>query len=215
MVPPEIAEANVIEDKLKSAANNGAYLAISVPPGRESEARIELERRFPVEVCDLDAAFITTMRQQAAAAGADWNVVIRADAAAQDSADWKNLQMLVERCLPDISGQLRSPDRTKRLVHPGLLARYDRIEVLANLAADIGRSDKVRGRGADRTNRDPQGGEEKRRGQRRAVTGAPTFCRLSAWGHSVPSSPSKALAAQHVRLPPARRMHPLHFGVDS
>jgi hypothetical protein len=143
VVPPEIAEANAIEDKLKFAANNGAYLAISVPPGRESEARIEL------------------------------------------------------------------------LVHPCLLARYDRIEVLANLAADIGRSDKVRGRGADRTDRDPQGGEEKRRGQRRAVTGAPTFCRLSAWGHSVPSSPSKALAGQHVRLPPARRMHPLHFGVDS
>jgi hypothetical protein len=104
VVPSEIAEANAIEDKLKFAANNGAYLAISVPPGFESKARIELERRFPVEVCDLDAAFITTMRQQAAAAGADWNVVIRADAAAQDSADWKNLQMLVERCLPDISG---------------------------------------------------------------------------------------------------------------
>jgi serine/threonine protein kinase len=145
VVPPEIAEAIAIEDKLQYASGKGAYLAISVPPGKETEARIELERRFPVEVCDLDAAFITSMRQQAAAAGADWNVVIRADAAAHDSADWKNLQMLVERCLPDVSGQLRSPDRTKLLVHPGLLARYDRIEVLANLAADIGRSDGIFG----------------------------------------------------------------------
>jgi serine/threonine protein kinase len=145
VVPPEIAEAIAIEDKLKYAADKGAYLAISVPPGFETKARIELERRFPVEVCDLDAAFITSMRQQATAAGADWNVVIRADAAPQDSADWKNLQMLVERCLPDVSGQLRSPDRTKLLVHPGLLARYDRIEVLANLAADIGRSDGIFG----------------------------------------------------------------------
>jgi len=145
VVPPEIAEAQAIEDKLKYAADNGAYLAISVPPGFEAKARIELERRFPVEVCDLDSAFITSMRQQATAAGADWSVVIQADASAPDSADWKNLQMLVERCIPDISGQLRSPDRTKLLVHPGLLARYDRIEVLANLAADIGRSDGIYG----------------------------------------------------------------------
>ena len=145
VVQPEIAEAQAIEDKLKYAADNGAYLAISVPPGFEAKARIELERRFPVEVCDLDSAFITSMRQQAAAAGADWNVVIQADAAAPDSPDWKNLQMLVERCIPDISGQLRSPDRTKLLVHPGLLARYDRIEVLASLAADVGRSDGIYG----------------------------------------------------------------------
>lgn len=145
LVPPEIAEAIAIEDKLKYAADKGAYLAISVPPGFESKARIELERRFPVEVCDLDATFIASMRQHATAAGADWDVVIRADAAPQDSADWKNLQMLVERCLPDVSGQLRSPDRTKLLVHPGLLARYDHIEVLANLAADIGRSDGIFG----------------------------------------------------------------------
>jgi len=145
VVPPEIAEAQAIEDKLKYAADNGAYLAISVPPGFEAKARIELERRFPVEVCDLDSAFITSMRQQATAAGADWSVVIQADAAAPDSADWKNLQMLVERCIPDITGQLRSPDHTKLLIHPGLLARYDRIEVLANLAADVGRSDGIYG----------------------------------------------------------------------
>jgi hypothetical protein len=71
--------------------------------------------------------------------------VIQADAAATDSADWKNLQMLVERCIPDISSQLRSPNQTKLLVHPGLLARYDRINVLANLAADVGRSDGIFG----------------------------------------------------------------------
>ena len=145
VVEPEIAEAQAIEDKLKYAADNGAYLAISVPPGFEAKARIELERRFPVEVCDLDSAFITSMRQQAAAAGADWSVVIQADAAATDSADWKNLQMLVERCIPDISSQLRSPNHTKLLVHPGLLARYDRINVLGDLAADVGRSDGIFG----------------------------------------------------------------------
>ncbi|MEX2381923.1 MAG: BREX system serine/threonine kinase PglW [Opitutales bacterium] len=145
VVPPDIAEAQAIEEKLTYAAANGGYLAISVPSGYESNARLELERRFPVETCDLDAAFITSMREQAAVAGADWSVVVRADASSPDSADWKNLQMLVERCLPTISTELRSPERTKLLVHPGLLSRYDRMNVLGDLAADVGRSDGIYG----------------------------------------------------------------------
>jgi len=145
VVAPEIAEAQAIEDKLRYAADNGAYLAISVPPGWEAIARIELESRFKVDVYDLDAAFLEGMRQQAKTAGADWNIVLRADGAPHDSADWKNLQMLVGRCLPAVAGGLRSPDRTKLLVHPGLLARYDRMEVLGDLAADVGRSDGIYG----------------------------------------------------------------------
>ena len=145
VVPPEVAEALAIEEKLKYAAAHGAYLAISVPPGSETKARIELERRFPVEVCDLDAAFLTAMRAQAALAGADWSIVLKADAAPADSPDWKNLQMLVERCLPEIAGGLSSPDHTKLVTHAGLLARYERMDVLGNLAADVGRSDGIYG----------------------------------------------------------------------
>ncbi len=144
-VPPEIADARDIEDKLKYAAANGAYLAISVPPGFEVQAREELARRFPVEICDLDAAFINSMRIQSKTAGADWNIVLRADAAAPDSADRKNLQMLVDRCLPEITSELRSPDRTRLVIHPGLLARYDRMDVLGELAANVGRSDGIYG----------------------------------------------------------------------
>jgi serine/threonine protein kinase len=144
-VQPEIAEAHAIEEKLAYAAKNGAFLAISIPNGLEAKARTELERRFPVDVCDLDAAFLNLMRHQAEAAGADWNIVLRADASPADSADWKNLQMLVERCLPNIADAMRSPDRTKLVVHPGLLARYDRMDVLGNLAADVGRSDGIYG----------------------------------------------------------------------
>jgi serine/threonine protein kinase len=145
IVPQEVAEAKAIEEKLQYAAYNGAYLAISVPPGLQFKARTELERRFSVEVCDLDSVFITSMRQQAEAAGADWNVVLQADAAAPDSPDRKNLEMLVERCLPEIARVLRSPDRTKLVTHPGLLARYDRIDVLGDLASDVGRSDGIYG----------------------------------------------------------------------
>ena len=145
LVQPEIAEAHAIEAKLAYAAKNGAYLAISVPNGLEEKAQRELAQRFSVEVCDLDAAFVRVMREQADDAGADWNIVLRADAAPKDSAEWENLQMLVKRCLPDIAERMRSPDRTRLVVHPGLLARYDRMDVLGALAAGVGRSDGIFG----------------------------------------------------------------------
>lgn len=143
---PEVAEAMVIEEKLAFAASHGSFLTLSVPQGAEEQASIELQRRFDLDVRDLDRIFIDRMKREATTAGADWQVVLKADAAARhDSADWQNLQILVERCLPDIVAQLRSPDRTRLAVHPGLLARYDQMHVLNGLIADIGRSDGIHG----------------------------------------------------------------------
>jgi serine/threonine protein kinase len=144
-VAPEIAIALAIEDKLSFAAAHGSFLVISIPPGAEEQARIEMERRFPIETCDLDRIFIERMQQEARSAGADWQVVLGADGAAPDSADWNNLQMLVARCLPDIARSLGSPDKTRLVLHPGLFARYDRMDVLSELASGIGRQDGIHG----------------------------------------------------------------------
>ena len=54
-------------------------------------------------------------------------------------------RILVERCLPDISNALRSPDRTPLIVHPGLLARYDQMHLLSGIIADIGRVNGIHG----------------------------------------------------------------------
>lgn len=143
---PEVAEALVIEEKLGFAASNGSFLTISVPQGAEEQACIELQRRFDIDIRDLDRLFIDLMKREAGTAGADWNVVLKADAAQQhDSAEWQNLQILVERCLPDITKLLRSPDRTPLIIHPGLLARYDRMNLLSGIVADIGRIDGIHG----------------------------------------------------------------------
>ncbi|MCC5840767.1 MAG: BREX system serine/threonine kinase PglW [Opitutales bacterium] len=144
-VSPQLAEALTLENKLTHAAKHGAFLALSVTPGRVEQARADLCRRFPVEECDLDALFLTEMKRQAALGGADWAVVQEADAAPPDSLPWKNLNLLVERALPAVRGALRSPDKTRLLVNPGLLARYDRLHVLAELAGEVGRSNGVHG----------------------------------------------------------------------
>jgi serine/threonine protein kinase len=144
-VSPDVAEARTLEGKLSHAARNGAFLALSVHPGQVEQAYKELSRRFSVEPCDVDALFISLMKKQAVQGGADWQVVLKADAAPHDSLEWKNLNVLIDRCLPAVKEALRSPDKTKLLMNPGLLARYDRMELLAELGGEVGRTNGIHG----------------------------------------------------------------------
>jgi hypothetical protein len=144
-VSPEIAEARTLEAKLKHASKNGAFLALSVDPGRLGQAREELSKRFPVELCDVDALFLSLMKRQAELGGANWQVVLKADAAPHDSLDWKNLNVLIDRCVFALKEAMRSPQKTKLLINPGLLARYDRMDILAELAGEVGRTAGIHG----------------------------------------------------------------------
>lgn len=144
-IADEVVLAKEIEEKLQHSAKGGAYLVISVPPGEEERASDELTKRFAVQQCNVDEAFISSMQQTAQKAGADWNVVLRADAAPRDSTDWKNLDFLVQRSLPEITEKLHSPEQTVLLTNPGLLARYEQLHVIDGLAADVGRSDGIYG----------------------------------------------------------------------
>ena len=76
---------------------------------------------------------------------ARWDVVLKADAAQPNSTDWRNLQRLVESALPQVESSLRSREQTKLVVNPGLLARYDRLNLFAQLAQDVGRSQGIHG----------------------------------------------------------------------
>src|SRR6266571_5650707 len=67
------------------------------------------------------------------AANADWNVVLQADGAGRESPDWRNLMILVRRCIPHLEQELIRTDGTALLVYPGLLGRYDCLDVLERL----------------------------------------------------------------------------------
>jgi hypothetical protein len=142
-VSPEVAEARTLEGKLKHASKNGAFLVLSVDFRWLGQACEELSKRFPVELCDVDALFLSLMKQQAEQGGANWQVVLKADAAPHDSLDWKNLNILIDRCVPAIKKSMQSASATKLLINPGLLARYDRMNLLAELSGEVGRSDGI------------------------------------------------------------------------
>jgi serine/threonine protein kinase len=131
--PPEVVDARLFENKLQRALKDGTYLALSVAPKGLEAVEQELTRRFGVTPRNIDEILIRLMRRQAEAVKADWNVVLKADAAPPDSQDWRNLMILVSRVMPTLEQELLTTEGTALLVFSGLLARYDRLDVLERL----------------------------------------------------------------------------------
>jgi hypothetical protein len=137
-VRPEIADARVFEGKLHRANTEGAFLALLTSPRQLIRAEEELLRRFDLNYQNLDEIFINAMKQQALAAGVEWKVVLQADATSKESQDWRNLSILIGRAIPLIEQQLSQSDKTVLLTYPGLLARYDRLDLLERLRDMVG-----------------------------------------------------------------------------
>jgi hypothetical protein len=71
-------------------------------------------------------------------------VVLRTDATPHNG-DWAKLMLLVGRAMPRVEQQLTSAGSTLLLVHPGLLARYDRLDLLERLRDRVGRAGGPKG----------------------------------------------------------------------
>jgi hypothetical protein len=94
-VPPEIAEARAFEERLRYAEHHGSFLALTVKMNLYERARQELTTRFATRPLDLERVFLNALRQAASEVGADWTVVVNADAADRRSEDWRNLNHLI------------------------------------------------------------------------------------------------------------------------
>lgn len=127
-LPPELAEAQLLDERLLRSASEGGFLILTAAPRAVEDARKELARRFPVDVVSLESRLLFHLRREAEARKIrDWNLILRADAASPDSRDWRNLKTLVGAALKSIEPELSSAPRTTLLVHAGLLAHYDEI----------------------------------------------------------------------------------------
>src|ERR1019366_3803982 len=94
-VPPEVAEARGFEERLRYAETHGSFLALTVKPNLYDSARKELTSRFATRRMGLESAFAHAVRHGADEVGADWNIVVNADAADRKSEDWRNLNHLI------------------------------------------------------------------------------------------------------------------------
>jgi hypothetical protein len=104
-----------------------------VAPKHLLRAERELPRRFPVQRVSVEALLIEQMKTLAQQAGANWEVVLRADSTERGSKDWRNLVTLVRRAIPAVEQRLLESEKTVLVVYSGLLARYDQLDMLDRL----------------------------------------------------------------------------------
>jgi serine/threonine protein kinase len=144
-VNPEVAEARGFEDRLRYAEQHGAFLALTVQANAYERAREELANRFKTRPLDLERVFLDALREAADEVGADWNVVVNADAASPQSADWRHLNHLIaSKVIPSVEAAILQGDRTVLAYHINWLARYDQVVMLSRVCAAV-QAGKVHG----------------------------------------------------------------------
>jgi hypothetical protein len=143
---PEVAEARQFEERLRYAEVHGSFLALTVKPNLYHRAREELVSRFATRPLDLERAFLEGLRQAADEVGADWSVVVAADAAPSPSADWRNLNHLIaSKVMPQVeraiiegtSGHGTEGGRTVLTYHLNWLERYGQVVMLSRIAQAV------------------------------------------------------------------------------
>jgi serine/threonine protein kinase len=136
---PEITDARYVEERLMRAQREGAFLVLLVPPRYLLRAERELVTRFDVDQFSLEQVLVRQLHAEADGIGASWQTVLRADSAAHDSADWRNLMTLVRQAVPRVQGELVPRARTILVVNSGILARYGQLSLLEWLRDRVGR----------------------------------------------------------------------------
>ncbi len=144
---PLIADAQHAESRLQYGIAHGGLMVLGIEPRLARHAERELLHRFAKDApqgqalrrISLDACLLEAMKAQATALKVDWGVVRRADGTAPGSADWNRLLALVKRAVPAVRQQLQDSPGPLLVLHAGLLARYELMQLVADAEATVGR----------------------------------------------------------------------------
>lgn len=137
-VTPDVADARAFEERLQHAYNDGGFLVLTVRPSRMRWAESELLRRFDLERVSFDDLLFDVLREEAKELEVDWSIIEQADGADPTSQDWKNLMHLIGRVGPKLTDKLAQRREHLLLVNPGLIARYDLMQILETLRDKVG-----------------------------------------------------------------------------
>ena len=145
----EVSEDSVnvrqFEERLAHSAKQGGFLALMVSPRLCRHAEAELLQRYAKPLgfsrLSLDQIILETLHEQANALRVDWRKVLDADQDGPGSQDWAKLMRLTALASPKIKAKLMSEKRPLLLVHPGLLARLDLMEIISDLQEATTRTD--------------------------------------------------------------------------
>ena len=135
---PAEEEARQFEDRLRHAAKGG-YLLLVVEPRDLRAAEAALVSAFAATTVSIESVFLAEMKKTAAALRVDWDRVVRADAAAADSREWRNVLMLAEKTKPAVEAEILTSKGITIATRLGVLARYGQVDLLERLRDRLSR----------------------------------------------------------------------------
>jgi serine/threonine protein kinase len=131
-VPPvEIDNADEFERRLVRAHNNGGLLVLTADRRELDTAQSALARVADTSV-DFDEWLIGSLREITATGKPTFETLITADAAGETAGNWPRLQAVVDTAIDRLTDQLAATNNTVLLTNLGLLARFDRLNVVAS-----------------------------------------------------------------------------------
>ena len=143
-ITPEEADARQFEERLNRAIAEGSFLTLLVSPGDHEQARMELCRRFPVELVDFEGLFLECLTQVVERSGVNWDLVVQTDEKPREG-DWDKLMILVGRAMPLVEERFLRAEKPVLMIYPDLLARYDQMQFLGEISQKVGRRGGIRG----------------------------------------------------------------------
>lgn len=126
----EVDEAAEFDRRLAGATGNGGLLVLVTEPRHLPLVPLALEAQG-VTVVDLDEALVNRLDALTAGGRPSWQLVVEADAAGPGTPQWQNLGRVLDRAFDDVSASLLATGGTVALHNLGLLARYDRLGLVA------------------------------------------------------------------------------------
>lgn len=126
------AATRELDHRLDALRTGGGFLALTVGRRRYAGSADVIAAQLGAKRLDLDATLLQAMHALSDELGARWEAFLDADNR-RGQQQWTRLQQLLDRVLPAVEEQVLASDGLLVLTGFGLLARYDRSGVLANL----------------------------------------------------------------------------------
>lgn len=132
-ITPEMAAARQFDERLRHSRENGGFIALTAPPRWYTDAIELLKVRFDLEIFHMEAVLLNALEETAKEKRVKWEKVVAADAAPRESRDWGRLLQLVRMAMPRVEALLFSAEKALLICYAGILARYDRMEIIDEL----------------------------------------------------------------------------------
>lgn len=121
------------------------FLSLTVRSKYSQQVQQQLVNRYQLNAMNFDELVFRHLREYIGTMNnpPKWQVILKADAAAEGSSDRSRLERLIRAVLPAIAEEISNSDQPVLLTQPGLLARYGLISTwLAELRLQMARAQK-------------------------------------------------------------------------